>query len=111
MFGVMKGNLIIEKAIQISINEFGIDPMGVIGSRVGRQAQEWRDMQRSMVKEMSLNAHELAVLMIAAFASTLNRNSMAEDCKATVNEWENQGQIRAEIAAHFLNELQNDEYF
>jgi hypothetical protein len=109
MFGMLSANLRIGKAMIVANSELGIDLAALTGSGTARgltdpAAMEWREMTRTMIREVDPNAKELALMMCYPFVPHASVAARAHLRERTLF-WKNLGVVRAEIADEFLEQL------
>lgn len=108
MFGFFKGNLKIEKALQLAGEEFHLYPSEIIKTFTGEMKSQWRAEIRDMISRMGLNEHELTVMVSLPFLESIQNRSHFEMIQSKVHSWEKQGVIRSFIVESFNQQHDKD---
>lgn len=105
MFGLIKKNLKIERALKLCSTDLSINPLQAMGGRTSPMASQWRAQVRQLDEVMEFSDQEMALTMAAPFAYVLRGSHLEASVLEKVKFWTNLGVVRDDIAENFVNEM------
>lgn len=105
VFGSIKKNLKIERALKLCATDLAMNPLQAIGGRTSPMASLWRAQMRQMDDVMEFSDQEMALTMAAPFAYVLRGSHLEISVLEKVKFWTSLGVVREDVAKNFVNEL------
>jgi hypothetical protein len=104
MFGTIKANYLIEKAMRRAIQEVGMNIQNMVDQMPGLVQAQWRAQLRDLIKQMKPNEHELSAIICAPYIGAIKDEDTKIGILNKFMDWAEAGQVRPEFIQNILGE-------
>ena len=104
MFGTIKANYLIGKAMRQSALEVGMNIQNMIDQMPRLAQAQWRAQLRELIKQMKPNEHELSAIICAPIIGAVKDEDTKTRILHKFLDWAEAGLVRPEFIQKILDE-------